>query len=485
MGLRFAIVTGLWLIFAAINIWPRGWNYTFVNWSWWQWLPREALTQEPVTSVWLLHAQPPVMNALLALFAQLEQAGVMRMATGATLAMALSGWLACAVWFEVAWRLLRSLPLALIVPGLLLLNPGLNTFAVNFFYPNVEMLGLGLLTLQVERWARQPGARRLGWIIAAWGGMIYTRSLWHPVTGGLMALLLGTHLLVRGGGWRRSFAVACACAGLCLALAAPWALKNYYYFNTSAFSSWIGINTQNFLHGTNPLWEYSQNLTDNPEIVRQFYTDKQWARLQGHPAVTIQAKNAEAGFTANMNYLGVPALGAEAVRITREGYLKNPRSYLYRLAEHWIQADLPAYAQIFTYNYQSGDYKLNPPTAYAGWFDRVYYGGWLREHWQFQMLDRTWRPSFNILFIYPVALAGALLRLRRLRRPRGLVSALMLMSIGWVWAMIILIDGNEGFRMRWHVEPAILILFLWSLLDLRRGIQARRLRRAFSHQPSS
>lgn len=82
-----------------------------------------------------------------------------------------------------------------------------------------------------------------------------------------------------------------------------------------------------------------------------------------------------------------------------------------------------------------------------------------------------WPPS-GFMFTLPVMLFSAAWRIRRdwRRDPRRARLAIaMFYTVMWVVAMILLVDGTEGNRIRFSTEPFLMILALWALPALRRG----------------
>ena len=472
---RALLALVVWLGFACLRILPEGLHYTTIWWNLWQFLPREALLQEPLTSLWLLHAQPPALNALLALFLQAETHGLAGAQACASLVMIATGLAALLIWMETAWRILHSVVLALLIVLLLAINPAFDFFGVSFYYPNMVLCLLGLILLAGLAWARSPGAARFALLALLLCALVYTRSLWHPIIGVGMLALAACYLRARCGALARSLLPG---ALLFLLIAGGWCLKNQILFNTAGFSSWLGINIRNDAFPDTPLWKFVSGLEYEQDLVRPFYSDTQWIRLQGHAATAQELKGADGSFRRNMNHYAVPALNAESLRQTLAHYRQYPKQYLRLVWMRLALTDLPPYADMYSYNRQSAGYQLNWGGSYGRAFERLYYGGWLRPAWRFSYWGFPWRPGFTLVVLWPLAVIGALLRLRRWRRPAGFASLLMLAMLGWVWAMILLIDGGEGARMRWPVEPVFLILLILALRDIR---FARRRRRLSNH----
>jgi hypothetical protein len=199
----------------------------------WQLLDLGALEDDPVGSLWYLHIQPPVHNAVvaLAIAAPAPTVGtlfVLYVATLVATGLLLHGLL-------VRWGLG---PLAAgAVAAIAMANPSLlGTIHIASYEVPVAMLVVGSLWA-AQRYLDDP---RLPWLLAASGFLTagaLTRSLLHPVwvAGILVALLVARPVTRRQ---------AVAAIAVPVVLIGGLALKNQIVFGSPALSSWSGFNLQ-------------------------------------------------------------------------------------------------------------------------------------------------------------------------------------------------------------------------------------------------
>jgi hypothetical protein len=72
--------------------------------------------------------------------------------------------------------------------------------------------------------------------------------------------------------------------------------------------------------------------------------------------------------------------------------------------------------------------------------------------------------------VFPIVLVAAGVTLWR-RRPWGTSESaviVMLISVLWVLALAVFVDGPEGNRVRFSTEPYLFIVIVWLLGDQRR-----------------
>lgn len=199
---------------------------------WWQTLSVELLRSNPIEALWHLHAQPPLHNALGALFihlfgdAHLEAIHIAHMILGGLIA---------ALSFSATRMISGSRPLALLVGLAVALNPALFLFEANPLY---DIPTIALLMLAVWFAARFGNKRRLTdlyGVVGALTALTLLRSLYHPFL--LIPFVLLSAVLA-GNRWRRVLLITTLIAALPFA----WATKNAIQFNFWGMSSWTGMN---------------------------------------------------------------------------------------------------------------------------------------------------------------------------------------------------------------------------------------------------
>ena len=201
------------------------------TWDWfWQNLPTADLRERALESLWHLHAQPPLWNALNAVLikgfgaAQPEVLHLLHVGMGAA---------AAGLAVLVAGRLTGSVAAAAVAGALVALDPALVMYEAYALY---EMLCALLILLAIYGLARAaPAGRTLPLLLAlaALTALVLTRSLYH------LALLVAAVVVAAALARRRHLVLAC---GVALALLpAGWYAKNLVQYGFFGASSWYGI----------------------------------------------------------------------------------------------------------------------------------------------------------------------------------------------------------------------------------------------------
>jgi hypothetical protein len=200
-------------------------------WDWyWQTLPYGLLRDELLTSIWHLHAQPPLFNLFGGVLIKLFGPGHLE---AMHYTHALLGALACGMLFIIAERASGSRPLALIVALAAVFNPALILYEGYMLY---TVLTTFLIVLLLFWLALYAGSRRPAYLYAfvfSANLLVLTRSLYHPLF--LLAILALVALLATR---RRTVVIA----ALICTLGFGWASKNAVQFGFFGTSSWGGLN---------------------------------------------------------------------------------------------------------------------------------------------------------------------------------------------------------------------------------------------------
>jgi hypothetical protein len=275
-----------------------------------------------------------------------------------------------------------------------------------------------------------------------------------------------------------------AAAALLVALVSPWMIKNKILFNEASFTTWLGFNVRNLNFGTNPIWEFVVKQAYSEEEVRAYYSDRQWERLRDEPVVTLLYKKSldeqSTDAMVNMNHYAVPALNRVSLHKAIRDYRSRPSEYATNVAFNLFFLSLPASYVIYSYDMKTMHYEVWPGTAYGDTHDQIYYGRWLIGP---TMIRLPWgKVGLNhYLFLWlPLALVMGARRLRRIREPDGAVWALLLAMYVWLVAVVVLVDGSEGARMRWQLEPVFLLLVVQGVREIVAGWRRRRSGRALT-----
>jgi hypothetical protein len=424
----------------------------------WQILPIEALTERPFESLFLLHSQPPLINFLVLVFYKLEAwTGIHhdQFATAFNLTVA---WCFCYLFFQLAHAMTRSIPVSCALAGLLVTNPGFVRHLQGLYYTPIVPVEILLVLFMAMRFRREPRRGSMMGLVAALLLVVYTRSVWHPLFG--IGVLVLACFPWPGAPAKRGSMLA---QGLTVytVIAAAWMLKNAILFGSFSFSTWLGYNL-----GGVKTDEFAQTQKYDEEIVRAHYSQARLDWLADKPAVAQARKNfpAEAGSVAtNMNHFAVAALGAADTKTRVKELMASPKEVLERCFFHLARFDMATYANPYTLDTRNGYYDPVPlPSRLDFAFrlhDQLYYGSWSRALCAVRWGGVTWRPSYNFLFVLPLALLGGLgAALRRNDPEAAMVARLALILVAWFLAMMLLIDGREASRIRWEIEPLLLLL---------------------------
>jgi len=200
----------------------------------WQLLPLDALADDPISSVWHLHIQPPLWNLAVGVLARWS---LFSLAVSLQLLLLASG---CALAAAIT-ATLRNLGLgrgwALGLTAIGTLNGGILLAA---FRPQYELPVAAMLAGLVWVATIAPGPRSARAVVggaALVTALALTRSVYHPA---LAVPVLGVLLWHHRAHLRRA-AVVIAVA-IPVVLVGGWLGKNLVLFNTATMSSWSGMN---------------------------------------------------------------------------------------------------------------------------------------------------------------------------------------------------------------------------------------------------
>lgn len=198
----------------------------------------DALSADPVRSLWFLHSQVPVHNAVVGVV------GWLPVPLGGTLyALYAAALLATGLMLHAVLLRWETPPLgAGVVVGLAMVNPALlsTVGAAGFQVPLALLLVATVLTAQ--RYLDRPTRPRLLVLSAVLSAAALT---WQVMWPGWVVAVLALVLVARPAGWRRTL----------LALAVPvlviggWAAKNQALFGEPTLASSVGFDMQRGITG--------------------------------------------------------------------------------------------------------------------------------------------------------------------------------------------------------------------------------------------
>lgn len=191
------ILSGITFILSLLVGKAWGFQSLRIPWNYWQLLDQQALTQQPWHSLLLLHAQPPLLNALLAGILKWADLVGLTLEFWAHALFTILGLLSVVLLYQTAFSLAKSKLLSMLAIFLFLFNPASYVFSHIFFYP--YLLAFLLITLQFLLIRTfQTGAKVADtnlWTIAGIIVIIVNlRSLYHPLWG---LSLFGVILLLK------------------------------------------------------------------------------------------------------------------------------------------------------------------------------------------------------------------------------------------------------------------------------------------------
>lgn len=432
-------------------------------WSWfWQNVPLDLLRERPLQSLWFLHAQPPLWNAVGAVLIQvfggahlhaLQALNVLAGAATAGLCLALTARLTGGR----GWALACGLVVAL--------HPALFLFEAYALYTTLVAFAVVLAAWLLER-ARASGSP---WASVGFVGVvvavILTRSLFHLV---LLAGALPLALIVS----RRPPRAALAVLILLVVLPCGWYAKNSVQYGFFGGSSWYGMG----------LWR-SALFAQDGERLRDL-------RAQGllEPVVSVEPFSTPSRYRAlgfdrvsdvpllsrdDLHNVNVPAIS--------ESYYRSARALIVRTPLRYARNVVVAYGNFCA---PSSDFAhLGPNRDRIGLHADVYAWALLRP--VVQALERTLGVGYlgTVYFLLiPLAVAVPLARLARVRSPQALVGAVRTDAVRLYLAGVVAytaaagsaLELGENTRFKFMIEPALIVLLVTLLATARERARSTR-----------
>jgi hypothetical protein len=427
----------------------------------WQLLPWPPLLHDLGGSLLDLHAQPPLLNLLLGLALKAS------VGLGASVESLLQplyfaiGAAALLATRAVAERLVPRAVVRWAVLALLVANPYLYAALHYLFYTAWELLFLSLGAWLSLRWLDRPSPARLAAALAPAALLVYTRSLFHPAWFALhLALLLALGRKGAAGRWRALAAVSAAS----LALVAAWPLKNLVRFGFFGLSSWSGISIARGLPTGEPLVlgyparlaAFARLASDPLDPAAAAAAQRLVpARFLGHPTLAALAKPDGA---PNWNHYALIPLSREIGAAAMEQLRREPRLLALKAVDFYLNGYAVYEAR---WPYERGfSPEMTVGYAWASAYEAVVFQ-------RFRAYDpATTQVTTGFAVLFPLVLGAAAVALWRRRRARGTQEravVAMLFTILWVLALVVLVDGPEGNRVRFSTEPYVFLVVGWLL----------------------
>ncbi|HLX09356.1 MAG TPA: hypothetical protein VKY89_16005 [Thermoanaerobaculia bacterium] len=452
----------------------------WIPWVIVQLLDRGELQRAPLTSLLALHAQPPLLNAVLAAAIRL---GAVLGCGPETLLSVLFFLLGGAVVVLLA-RLVASVTgsawLAIAAVLLTVADPALHVYRTVYFY-ELPLAALLLAALAAAAGYLASGReRQLLLFVLALAGMGLLRSLYHPVWAAAMfAVLVAGRARLAGRQphlphlprrpRQPGAAVWLRGAALLAVLLALWPLKNALLFGAPVTSSWVGYNLSRGTPVQQPELDAYVRTGVVDETLRRRWQDRAPAFLRDAPVLAAPTKN---GGVRNWNHyiflLTYRQLESESLAWRRD----HPGEWLRQSFANYLLWGRPSYVESYWQRLRGPDSPLF--RGYAAWHQRLLFPdlralvvGWTPAaavHRSTVVWGGPAPYTFFIVAGLPLLLVALALLLpgRLARGPDAWVALLAAMALVWVLAVPCLTDGTEGNRMRYPVSPCVLLLTAWA-----------------------
>jgi hypothetical protein len=441
-----------------------------MGWGSYQLLDRQALAEQPAQALWLLHSQPPGLNALLAASLRFSAASGVSVELSTRILFLFAGWLSAWLLFRILREVSDSSLVAVLGVVILVSNPGFHYFANRFFYPfplQTLFLLWAWLTLRYLRDGRSGSLAGLTFTLAA---ISLTRVLYPPAWA---AVTFGTVLLGRARvagrlRWKQSIVF-----GLVLvALLAVWPSKNRALFGQYSSSSWAGYNLTLRIPVKSP-----QRSTLNRYIRTGQYpasVDRRFDEIlpgasELQRRLLLGAEKSDG--SRNWNHLLFVETNRALVGMGLHWRRMHPARWLSRAVAYYAMWSRPTFVHPYE-GYIRGP-AHSPYRGYAGIWGALFFAD-LRPiiegvtpsfefHEQARVLSG--RVPYTVFgLIFPLCLAAVALTVLRRRRSAdtgAAIAGILLLVLLWSAALPCLTDGVEGNRMRFATSPFLLVLIAY------------------------
>jgi hypothetical protein len=460
-----------------------------------QLLDVKLLHDDPITSIYYLHSQPPLFNALTALVLQLPDSAVN---TVLAIIWHAAGLATALVIYVTMVRLGVRTPLAAALVCLFVLAPETLLVENWFFYSQLQMLLTALVLLGAARFA---DSRRTA------DGLLFTGSL-----GALVLLRSSIHVLLMvvliALVWRQLRLDARRMATIAvvpLVLVGAWSVKNVLEFDSWSNSTWAGMNLSYLAHaGTTT--KRCDALAATGAISRS-----SCRTAFGRPATYLAEfpdprQYGAAATDQLLKSTGQPNFNASLYIDVASRYQHDS---IELLRDGGIGAVARAEAAAYTVWAEPGDDSLQlrtvraPIATYADWFDRLVLlrptatgfnspDRFAANAGGFPWGDALGSISYTWLALFGLALYGGIAGWRRGDRPRDNGHGRVLQvvcAVGLVLLVYSVVLGNgldyrENNRFRVEVAPVTLVLAaVGAERLLRRRSDRRHLRDGTTASP--
>ncbi len=444
----------------------------------WQFLDLPLLRNDLATSLWYLHAQPPLFNAFLG--------AVLKLGGGNAALVFHATYVAIGLGIALALHdLLRAVGLghraAIAVTLLYVASPTALLYEKWLMYTQLETGALLLAAWSLHRLCTRSGWRNATAYFVAIAALALTRSLFHPIW--VVTCVAIPWISARP--LRREVVFGSVCA---LALVGGLYLKNDRLFGVPAASSWFGMNLANMVFERWPLEE--RQLLVEQGIVSPLAMAAPFSPLDAYPESfrSVESPDLPAlrapfktGGESNYNHIAYIAISRiyqqDALTLIR----RDPARYAAVVSSAWQKFLLapsnyafvePNRRRILAWNrlydmlygvpdaWIDGGFKVDAPGApvSAGSL------GWL---WIALCI-----PSVGFAAIVVVRSLFSVSRAQPVARIATLAFCVLTVSFVSIAANAVELGENNRFRV--PIEPLLLILVAFALREFAAAISRSR-----------
>jgi hypothetical protein len=438
----------------------------------WHLLDYSWLRDGFLESIWNLHSQPPLLNVLLGLSLKMQALTGIKPEYPLFIVNFILGGLSVFFLAELAKALIKNRYLYFAVMALILLNPMLYDYVFIFFYTIHVLFYLSLMAWLIYKYSKERRLKYYGGICIAAVAMVYTRSLFHFVWA--FFILLALPVLLPPLKKRETVLRFAYCALLSSVLLLAWPLKNYEKFDFFGYSSWQGYNLARGLNVRKPLLYYiffSQGVDPAYAPLEEAYTTSMV--IPEYQNVPCLAKLCKKGYYLNWNHYSIISLFRLLERESISFLLENPRAVLQKAYYcycngYTIYEGRDPYTGIL-----HGSFAKDAPMPAQIWmkaYEALAFQCFKTDPgYDLKTGTTSGGPKTGFAFFFPVILLAAvgMSFYAYKKEPAETAAAIfMLYNVLWVLAMVLLIDGFEGNRMRFATQPFLFILTGWVLSNL-------------------
>jgi hypothetical protein len=451
---------------SAVTAWIQGIEFDTSSLAWfWQHLDEEILRNDLLRGIFYLHSQPPLWNLFLGAVLKLFPS-----ASPAVWAALFQG-MALALLLAMAWLMRRlAVPdlVTLALCGLFALQPTFLIYGRWLFYTLPIALLVALSAVVVLRFAETG---RPAWAIA-FGGvaamLMLTRAIFHPLW--FVAAVFLVALPLEGAARRRLILAAL----VPLAIVLLWYAKNAAQTGSFGASSWLGMNLRKgwYVQRWGPTagdarlnrdawslsWDETQSMLATGSLPAEWlrvafapplafaelgYFRPKWWRAPTHPAIDAVYK--QNGMT-NYNHRDYARISEVTLRGSLAVMWAYPDRYLRRVARASGMFLQPGPRTI------TGHQESRPAL-----YERT--ERWNRILYLSDLTPRLGGESPNLLYlVFPGVIAFAALRSFSGDPPRRALFAYAGFTLGWFFLCANLLEIGENDRMRFEIDPLVVVL---------------------------